>query len=317
MGAMNRTRIGVIGVGAMGANHARVLEEMPEVELAGVADHNKEVANSVASQYGVPAYGQPEELLESGLDAVVIPVPTALHGKVARSALQRNIGVLLEKPIAASVKDGEMIVRMVQESGAPFMVGHIERFNPVVNAVKAALDADREIVSITITRVGPFPPRIKDLGVVTDLGVHDIDLIAYFTGSEFDRVECCHAASVGKHEDTAAMVFTMANGCVAQITTNWVTPFKIRKVQIATETDFIEADLLTFRALRYESELRDGRSYSVTELPVAQQEPLRMEHEAFLQHVRGEIESPVSAEDGLRALRIVEACLQSALTVEK
>ena len=107
------------------------------------------------------------------------------------------------------------------------------------------------------------------------------------------------------------MAFTMASGCVAQITTNWMTPFKIRRVQIATAVDFIDADLLTFRALRYQSEKRDGRNYSVTELPVALDEPLRKEHEAFLGHLKGEADSPVSAEDGLRALRVVEQCLRS------
>jgi len=312
---MQNVRLGVVGVGAMGVNHARVATEISGVELVGVADRDAVAVARVAERFGVPAYADHEALLNAGVDAVVIAVPTALHCNIARAALEREVGVLLEKPIAATVREGEQIRDLAAKIGAPFMVGHIERFNPVVHAVKSALSASRPILSVTITRVGPFPPRIKDVGVVTDLGVHDIDLVAYFTGSEFDRIECCHSASMGQHEDTAAMVFTMKSGCVAQITTNWVTPFKIRKVQVATAVDFIDADLLTFRALRYESEKRDGRSYSVTELPVALHEPLKAEHEAFLRHMRGECESPVSAEDGLRALRIVETCLAKAHSV--
>ena len=306
---MSNPRVGVIGVGAMGQNHARVVAELPGVELAGVADASAETARSVADRFGVAAYSDYESLLDAGVDAVVIAVPTALHHDTAAAVIDRGVGVLLEKPLAATAAEGEQLLERVQKAGVPFMVGHIERFNPVVNAAKAAMEDGRDIVSVTITRVGPLPPRIKDVGVVTDLGVHDIDLIAHFTGSEFERVECCRSASLGDHEDTAAMAFTMASGCVAQITTNWMTPFKIRRVQIATAVDFIDADLLTFRALRYQSEKRDGRNYSVTELPVALDEPLRKEHEAFLGHLKGETDSPVSAEDGLRALRVVEQCL--------
>ncbi|HXQ84670.1 MAG TPA: Gfo/Idh/MocA family oxidoreductase, partial [Xanthobacteraceae bacterium] len=180
-------RIGVIGVGVMGSNHARVLSELPGVKLIGVADPDRKRRDLVARTLGCAAFDDAEALMHHGVDAVIIAAPTHLHRDIATACAARGIHVLVEKPIASTVEESRAIVAAARRAGVTLMVGHVERFNPAVESIKKAIK-DQDILSIAITRVGPFPPRMSNVGVVIDLAVHDIDLIRWFTDSEIVEI---------------------------------------------------------------------------------------------------------------------------------
>jgi predicted dehydrogenase len=176
---MNRDRqlrVGVVGIGVMGSNHARVLAEFPGVKLAVVADPDQAQTDFVGHALGCPTVRDVHELLDCGVDAVSIAAPTHLHREIALTCIKRGVHVMVEKPIASSVEEGRDIIAAARTAGVVLMVGHVERFNPAVQAIKDALRGE-DILSIAITRVGPFPPRMSNVGVVIDLAVHDIDLI--------------------------------------------------------------------------------------------------------------------------------------------
>src|SRR5262249_27267420 len=164
-----------------------------------------------------------ETLLERRLDAVPIATPTHLRRDIALACISRGIHVLVEKPIASSAEEGRDIVAAARRAGVTLMVGHVERFNPAVAAIKDALRGE-DILSIAITRVGPFPPRMSNVGVVIDLAVHDIDLIRWFTDSEITEVQPQLSSAIAEREDIALLQFRTASGVLAHINTNWITP---------------------------------------------------------------------------------------------
>ncbi len=173
-------RVGVVGVGIMGCNHARVFADLPGVKLIGIADPDATQREFVSGALGCAAHRDVEQLLDSGLDAVTIAAPTHLHRDLALACIRRGVHVMVEKPIASTVEEGQAIISAAKRAGVGLMVGHVERFNPAVEAIKNAIRGE-DILSIAITRVGPFPPRMSNVGVVIDLAVHDIDLIRWFT----------------------------------------------------------------------------------------------------------------------------------------
>ncbi len=303
-------RVGVVGVGVMGANHARVLSELPAVELAGVADPDRKQAHSVGSALGCPALGSIEELLECGVDAVTIAAPTHLHRDLALACIARGVHVMVEKPIAPTVSEGEEIIRAARRAGVTLMVGHVERFNPAVQAIAQAISGE-DILSIAITRVGPFPPRMSNVGVVTDLAVHDIDLICWFTGSKIVEVQPQVSNAVAEREDIALLQFRTASGVLAHINTNWLTPFKARTVHVATKRKYVIGDLLTRQVTECYGFQNDG-SYSMRHLSVGHAEPLRSELAAFIKAIREGTAPPVTGEDGVASLAVAIECLSSA-----
>lgn len=301
-------RIGVVGVGVMGANHARVLADLPGAELVGIADPDAVQAAKVAEALGCAAVPDIDALTALGVDAVVVAAPTHLHHHVALAAIGAGAHVLVEKPIAPTVAEGEEMVAAAKARGVTLMVGHVERFNPAVEAVKKAI-AGEEILSIGITRVGPFPPRMSNVGVVIDLAVHDIDLICHFTDSQIVEIQPQVKAAVAEREDIALLQFRTANGVLAHINTNWLTPFKARTVHVATRNKYVIGDLLTRQVSECFDYKPDG-SYSMRHLPVAYAEPLRVELSRFLAAVRGEAAPPVTGEDGVASIATAIRCLE-------
>jgi UDP-N-acetylglucosamine 3-dehydrogenase len=172
-GADRTLRVGVVGVGVMGSNHARVFAGLPDIELVGVADPDRKQADFVARTLGCAAVADVAKLLDMKLDAITIAAPTHLHRDIALACIARGVHVMVEKPIASSVEEGNEIISAARKAGLTLMVGHVERFNPAVEAIKDAIRSE-DILSIAITRVGPFPPRMSNVGVVIDLAVHDI-----------------------------------------------------------------------------------------------------------------------------------------------
>jgi predicted dehydrogenase len=300
-------RIGVIGVGVMGSNHARVLSGLSGVTLIGVADPNLEQANFVARTLGCAAVATVEELLDLKPDAISIAAPTELHHQVALQCIARGVHVLVEKPIASTVAEGQEIVAAARRAGVTLMIGHVERFNPAVEAIKQALRGEN-ILSIGITRVGPFPPRMSSVGVVIDLAVHDIDLIRWFTDSDIIEVQPQVSSAVAEREDIALLQFRTANGVLAHINTNWLTPFKARTVTVATRAKYIMGDLLTRQVTECFGFQPDG-SYSMRHLSVGHSEPLRTELTAFIEAARSGNPPAVTGEEGVASLDIATRCL--------
>jgi len=303
-------QVGVVGVGVMGSNHARVFADLPGVELAGIADPDDKQREWVAGLLECPAFADVEELLAAGVDAVTIAAPTHLHQQLAISCIKRGVHVLVEKPIAPSVAEGRAIIAAAHHAGVVLMVGHVERFNPTVEAIKNAIRAE-DILSIAITRVGPFPPRMSNVGVVIDLAVHDIDLIRWFTESEIVEVQPQLSNAMAEREDIALLQFRTASGVLAHINTNWLTPFKARSVTVATRNKYIMGDLLTRQVTECFGFQPDG-SYSMRHLSVGHAEPLRAELQAFVSAIREGRESPVTGKEAVASLEIAIRCLESS-----
>ena len=300
-------RVGVIGVGVMGCNHARVLAELPAVELVAVADPDPKQADFVGRALGCKTVPDVASLLALGIDAVSIAAPTHLHREIALACIGAGVHVMVEKPIASTVEEGREIIVAARRAGVQLMVGHVERFNPAVQAIKDAI-RNEEILSVAITRVGPFPPRMSNVGVVIDLAVHDIDLISWFTGSAIVEVQPQLSSAKAEREDIALLQFRTASGVLAHINTNWLTPFKARTVHVATKRKYVIGDLLTRQVTECFGFQPDG-SYSMRHLSVGHAEPLRAELLAFLKCVRQGDRPAVTGEEGVASLEIAMRCL--------
>ncbi|MGB9414430.1 MAG: Gfo/Idh/MocA family oxidoreductase [Pseudolabrys sp.] len=305
--AERQLRVGVVGVGVMGSNHARVFVGLPGTELVGVADPDRKQAEFVARTLGCAAVTNVEELLDREVDAITIAAPTHLHRDIALTCIAHGVHVMVEKPIASSVDEGREITGAARRAGVTLMVGHVERFNPAVEAIKGAIRGE-DILSIAITRVGPFPPRMSNVGVVIDLAVHDIDLIGWFTDSDIVEVQPQLSSAVAEREDIALLQFRTASGVLAQINTNWLTPFKARNVTVATRGKYVMGDLLTRQVTECFGFQPDG-SYSMRHLSVGHAEPLRSELIAFLRAVRSGATPAVTGEEGVASLEIATQCL--------
>ncbi|HZS63040.1 MAG TPA: Gfo/Idh/MocA family oxidoreductase [Xanthobacteraceae bacterium] len=305
-------RVGVVGVGVMGSNHARVFAAMPGVTLIGVVDPDRGQREQVTHALGCAGFDGIEGLLDAGADAVSIAAPTHLHRDIALACIACGVHVLVEKPIASTVEEGREIIAAARRAGVTLMIGHVERFNPAVEAIKNAIHGE-DILSIAITRVGPFPPRMTNVGVVIDLAVHDIDLIRWFTDSDIVEVQPQLSSAVAEREDIALLQFRTASGVLAHINTNWLTPFKARNVTVATRGKYVMGDLLTRQVTECFGFQPDG-SYSMRHLSVGHAEPLRSELAAFINAINGHRGQVVTGEEGVASLEIAIRCLAAAPT---
>jgi UDP-N-acetylglucosamine 3-dehydrogenase len=300
-------KFGVAGAGVMGRNHARVLADIRDVELTHVFDPDAVTAEGVAAAYGATPLTDAQAFVDAGLDAAVVATPNRHHADLSVALLEKGVHVLVEKPIAATVVDAQRMIDAAKANGRVLMVGQVERFNPAVDAVKRAIDGE-DVISIQITRVGPFPPRMGEVGVVIDLAVHDIDIIRHLTDSEIVEVQPQLARTKAEREDTALLQFRLANGTIAHITTNWVTPYKVRTLQVATMGKFVVADLITRQVTEYFGQQPDG-SYQTRAVNSWPAEPLKKELEAFAHAIRTGEPAAVTGEDGLRNLEVALRCL--------
>jgi UDP-N-acetylglucosamine 3-dehydrogenase len=308
-------KIGVVGVGVMGSNHARVLSEMAGVELVGIVDPDRKQREFVARTLGCAEFADLQSLVHSGVDAVTIAAPTHLHHDLALTCIAAGLHVMVEKPIAPTVEEGRAIVAAARRAGVTLMIGHVERFNPAVESIKRAIK-DQDILSIAITRVGPFPPRMSNVGVVIDLAVHDIDLIRWFTDSEIVEIQPQLSSAVAEREDIALLQFRTASGVLAHINTNWLTPFKARTIHVATRDKYLIGDLLTLQVTECFGFQPDG-SYSMRHLSVGYAEPLRAELRAFIDAVRDGRPPAVTGEEGVASLEIAIRCLDTRVELSR
>lgn len=328
MSQQEKTRVAVIGVGAMGKNHARVYADMPDVTLVGVADADENAAVEVARRHGGRPYSDYRQLLdEEKPDAVTIAVPTVDHLAVALEVIGRGQQLLIEKPIAFSAEEGRQIIAAAAEAGVTLMIGHIERFNPAVTALKTRL-LDGELgrpFQVDARRQGPFPARVKDVGVVIDLAVHDLDVMRYVTGREVVRVYAETERRIhSSREDLLSGLVRLQEGIIGTLNINWLTPTKIRELSVIGELGMFRVDYLTQDLYFFENAQAQAADWPYLTLRgvgegrmirhvVAKREPLRLEQEAFIKAVVGEAPVAVSGEDGLRALELAQAIVESGL----
>jgi UDP-N-acetylglucosamine 3-dehydrogenase len=321
------TRVAVIGVGAMGRHHARVYSEIPHAELVAVVDTDIASAQAVARRLGGRAYADYREMLDKERpEAVTIAVPTAFHRDVALEVVGRGIHLLIEKPIAFSMDEGRQIISAADAAGVRLMIGHIERFNPAVVALKQRLAAGElgRVFQIDARRQGPFPPRVVDVGIVIDLAVHDLDIMRHITGAEVTRVFAETAQQIhATREDSLSGLVRMTNDIIGTLAISWLTPTKIRELQVTGERGMYRVEYLTQDLYFFENAvtqdpgwdtlgvLRGVSEGRMIRQMVVKQEPLRAEQEAFLAAVRGEAPVAVSGADGLRALELAQAVVAS------
>jgi predicted dehydrogenase len=311
----------------MGRNHVRLLRELGDGKLVGIADADKETACKLADANSTHGYSSYRELLERERpDAVTVAVPTESHHAVVLDALTAGCHVLVEKPIAATLQQADEMVAAARDAGRILAVGHVERFNPAVLELKRRIDERQlgRLYQIDALRLGPFPQRIRDVGVVVDLATHDLDVMRFVTGIEIVRV---YAETRRKlhttNEDMVSGLLRFADDTVGFLEINWLTPSKIRQLTVTGEGGMFRANYLTQDLLFFENAARAGQNWerishlrgvsegAMVKYSIDKREPLRSEVEAFLKAVDGEPAGIVSGEDGREALRLALAMVRS------
>ena len=325
---MKRLRTAVVGVGHLGKEHARILSTLPEVELVGVADVVADQAQAVASRCGTRAFTDFQSLV-SQVDAAVIAVPTAHHVTAAAAFLKRGLAVLVEKPLAADLRQAEELVELARREHALLQVGHIERFNPAFEEITRRTFVPR---FLDAERLGGFTGRSTDIGVVLDLMIHDLDLILTLVRAPVRTVEAVGVSVFGGHEDVADARLTFTNGCVAHLRASRASYAASRRMNIWSAEGFIAADWgqrhvtlvqpsvhvrrhgLDVRQLDPEARARlredlFGQHLEVLELNRHSGDPLTLELQSFVHAARHGTRPRVSGEDGLAAIALATEIL--------
>jgi len=320
-------RVAVIGVGSMGSNHLRVYSELEDIEVVAVAEINEERRAFISNHFSVKTYANYEELIEKEKpEAVSITVPTSDHETTADFVMRHGIHVLVEKPIAATVDEGRRLIQLSKDENVKLMVGHIIRFNPAMQELKKRLDKGElgKVFQIFCRRSGPFPARIRDVGVVIDLAPHDVDTMRFLTGLNPSRVfaeteQRIHTA----HEDLLFGLLRFPHGVTGALELNWLTPTKVRETLVLGEKGLFRVDDLRQNLYFYENSQAVGDLWSplqtisgvsegsMTRFALSREEPLKAELKAFIEAVREDSDVPISGEDGLEALRISLALVES------
>ncbi|GAB3631122.1 Gfo/Idh/MocA family oxidoreductase [Microbacterium shaanxiense] len=322
---MTQLRAGLLGVGMMGRNHARVLRDVDDIELVAIADPGGD-PHGVAG--GLEVLPDVDALIAAGIDIAVVAVPTAFHEDAALKLADAGVHTLVEKPIAHSIEAGRRMTDAFATKGLVGAVGHVERFNPALQEMRRRLEAGElgDVYQIATRRQSTFPARIADVGVGKDLASHDIDLTSWVAQSEYSTVFAQTAFKSGREfEDMVTVTGRLANGVIVNHLVNWLSPMKERVTVVTGDRGTFIADTatgdLTFYAngtipLEWESMLafRGVSEGDITRYSFAKREPLRVEHENFRDAVLGKPNHVVTMEQGLRTLEVVEGALDSART---
>ncbi len=298
-----RLRVGVVGAGYLGRFHARIYAAMPDVDLVGVADVDAATARDVAENCGCEAYTDAGALLDK-VDAVSIVVPTSLHLEVARPFLERGIHMLMEKPLAPSYEESLAIVELAEKAGVIFQVGHLERFNA---GVMALAERCRNPRFIEVHRLGAFAGRAADVDVVTDLMIHDIDIVMALVGSPLTSVAANGTPVITDHVDIANARMEFENSAVANVTASRVSNKKLRRIRVFGERRYYGLDYMDqqLEVARIGETDDNGWPQITTEtLDITPRPPLDSELEAFVAAVRSGTPPLVGGRIGLEALRV-------------
>lgn len=327
-----KIRTAIVGAGKMGAIHAKVYSQLPDSQLVAVVDVDANKASELAGKYGCLAYTDCEQILDK-VDAVTISTPTVTHWKLAKIFLRHRIPVLIEKPLASSVREGRKIVSLARRYDTVVAVGHSERCNPVVQAMKRV---QIEPKFIEAHRVSPYPFRSTDVGVVLDIMIHDIDIVLSLAASKVKRVDAVGVSVIEGAEDICNARIVFDNGCIANLTASRLALKTERRVHVFSRQAYLSVDYLkktgiiiktdpNVNVVEWIKKQRESGELDLTSvnwpdllhiepLQIDDKEPVRLEQEAFLRAVRDRSFTPeVSAEEGLAALR----CAQKIITCVK
>lgn len=312
-------RAALIGYGTMGRNHARVLDAMPEVELVAIADADTDSDITKDLRFVSDIH----KLFSLKPDYCVIATPTNTHYSIAKQAAAAGITCLIEKPVALNTQEAIELEAAFAQTKTSAYVGHIERFNPALSSAKQKISSGLvgRVLQISTTRHGPFPGRISDVGVAKDLATHDIDLTRWLTGGEYVRLNSETLASHSTHEDSILATGRLSNGVLVSHSVNWISPKKVRMVNVLGEKGLLEIDLLKVDLTFFENGtvrsvwdqqvnsrgLAEGDS---TTFAISRAEPLRSEHEACLIAINGRAKTDLATlVDGRIALSIASQVL--------
>jgi predicted dehydrogenase len=313
----------------MGAIHAKVYNQLPQSDLVVIVDIDAEKARRLADQYNCLATTDCKEILDK-VDAVTISTPTVTHMKLAKIFIKKKIAVLIEKPLAANVREGRKIAALAKKNGSVVAVGHSERCNPVVQAIKR-LDIKPKFIEAN--RISPYPFRSTDVGVVLDVMIHDIDIILSLAASKISKVDAVGVNVVEDREDICNARIVFDNGCIANITASRLALKTERKVRVFSQQAYLSVDYLrksgiiikadpNINVLKWIKDHKETGGFDLTsvnwpdllhieQLDIDDKEPIRLEQEAFLQAITDRTSMPeVSAQEGLAALE----CAQKILT---
>lgn len=300
----------------MGANHARVLNDLKGADLVGVSDRNEDTAKEIAATNGVQLFSVVEELVEV-IDAATIAVPSSLHADVACPILERGVHCLIEKPLATSALDAARLIDAARKGGSQLLVGHIERFNPAVSQLLEILDSEEDVLAVSARRMSAVSSRVLDVDVVSDLMVHDLDIVLQLLGdvAEVSARGVIRTDSPG--EDYVSALLTSTSGAMATVTASRVTQNQIRELDVTTGSRFLTVDyadqsLNIFRQGRI-GQLGQGPSQDsryvldigTERVFVRRVEPLAVELRHFLDVARGAAQPVISGEQALRVLEVV------------
>ena len=308
----------------MGQNHARVYSEI--ADLVGVADPNVKAGGPVSNRFNVSYFTDHRHLLQEELDAVSVCVPTEHHAKIALDVIRAGVPLLVEKPLATTMTEATRVVDAAKRAGLTLAVGHIERHNPAIAVVKRNLEQGHygDLVTATARRVSSFPGRVRDIGVVMDLGVHEIDVLRYLIGAPVESVFALGGRKVhGTFEDHANVLLRFQNGVHGFVEVNWLTPMKVRKLALTCLKHFVEVDYTEQSVTVSSSTLGPLDPFNLYEIPiehhtqkihVRKEEPLKRELLDFLGAIQGKRPPLVPGEDALETLRVALAATTSHRT---
>jgi UDP-N-acetylglucosamine 3-dehydrogenase len=321
-------KVAVVGAGNMGLNHLRVLQELndDEVQLVGVAEMLPEALQQATHRFQIPGYLDYLQMVkEAEPDLVAVAVPTHHHFEVTSALLEHGIHVLVEKPIANTLEEALTLNQLARMHGVKLAVGHIERFNPAIIELKRRLQNKElgQVFALHARRLGPFPPRIRDVGVTLDLATHDVDVMRYLTDAEVRHVYAeTQRRMHTTHEDLLFGILRFANETIGMLDINWLTPTKIRDLTVTGERGMFQVNYLTQDVYFYEndyttstwnemSRLTGVSEGTMTRLKIQKTEPLRLEYEDVLRAIRTDGLPTVTGEDGLAVLQVAHQLLAS------
>lgn len=320
-------KVGVIGVGSMGQNHARVYSEI--ADLVGVCDVNKEYVKKVATRFNTKWYTNYKEFLRTDVEAVTIATPTKTHFQIAKAAIAAGKHILIEKPACSTLEESNELLKLANKHKSVVCVGYIERYNPVVSFAKRALTEKRfgDLITLASKRVSSFPTRIKDVGVILDLGTHDIDVMRHLAGAEVESIYAqAGITNNADFENYANIMLSFENEVTGIIEVNWLTPMKVRKLWLTCSSNFVELDYIAQSLEISSATIMEYDTANLYQVPyefdirrvnLKKQEPLKIELNDLIASIQKRRKPLVNLEEAIKTFKVAQAALKSYKKKEK
>lgn len=304
---MDKVKVGIIGVGYLGTQHARILSYLEEAELIGVADIDFKKAMVIGNRHGVKYYDNYENMLDE-IDAGIVATPTSEHFSISMKLLQKGKSVLVEKPITETVEQAEKLIGAAANNSSILQIGHLERFNPAVEALENLISEPK---FIEVQRLGSFSARSLDIDVVLDLMIHDLDIIMALIKDEVKVIRSSGIHVLSDKIDIANARLEFASGCIATLTASRVHQGKVRKLRIFEPTSYYSIDYIDQEVKVFPL---NGRQTDIKTLKIKKEEPLKKELQNFFRCIIDGKKRKVTGEEGLRALKLAYSVLNEAET---